>query len=242
MAAFNGEKYIRRQIDTILPQLGHEDELVISDDSSTDSTIVIIKSYGDDRIRLLENANFKSPVFNMENALKHARGEYIFLADQDDVWLPGRIEKTKEKLQENDLVVCNAFVVDQNENLIQDSFYKWNDSAPGFWKNLMKNSFLGCSMAFNRKILQAALPFPKQIAMHDVWIGLLTECVGKVKFMDERLIYYRRHADNFVASILRDDTHPSDFNFIFKIRYRLELLIQVLKRTLIVKFPQLKLK
>ncbi len=235
IAVFNGEKYIQRQLNTILLQLGQTDELIISDDSSTDSTIALIKAFGDDRIRLLENANFKSPIYNIENALKLARGKYIFLADQDDVWLPDRIYKVKEKLQEYDLVVCDAFVVDQEEKLIHKSFYEWNGSGPGFWRNLKKNSFLGCSMAFNQKILHAALPFPKRIAMHDVWIGLLAVCNGKVLFLDERLIYYRRHSNNFVASILRDDAHPSDFGIIYKIGYRLELLIQILKRCFILK-------
>lgn len=232
MATCNGEKYLQRQLDTILSQLGQEDELVISDDSSTDRTIEIIKAFDDARIRLLESGNFMSPVFNMENALKHARGEYIFLSDQDDVWLPERINKVKERLQGFDLVVCNAFIVDRDEKALHESYFMWKGSGPGFWRNLKKNSFLGCSLAFNRKILNVAMPFPKHIVMHDVWIGLLAESLGKVKFLDERLMLYRRHEDNFTAAVHKSDDRLSDFSLSYKIRYRIWLLFYVVKRCL----------
>jgi glycosyltransferase involved in cell wall biosynthesis len=234
MASYNGGKYLKRQLDTVIEQLGPEDELIISDDSSTDQTIELIKGYNDDRIVLLEKANFGNPVFNMENALKQARGDYIFLADQDDVWLPGRVKKTVKQLQHYDLVVCNAFIVDKNEKVIHDSYFEWKGSASGFFRNLKKNSFLGCSLAFNRKILKIALPFPKNLIMHDVWIGLLAEKMGKVKFLDEKLIYYRRHEDNFTAAAHKTDNRLSDFSFSYKIWYRLLLLFNIMKRSLII--------
>jgi len=236
MTTCNGEKYLNRQLDTILEQLDAGDEVIISDDSSTDKTIEIIKAYGDRRIILLENGNFGSPVLNLENALKRAQGEYVFLADQDDVWLPGRIQKGVEKLQQYDLVVCNAFIVDENEKVIHESYFEWKGSGPGFFSNLRKNSFLGCSLAFTGKIAKAALPFPKQIAMHDVWIGLLAECTGKVLFLDKRLICYRRHDHNFTAAIRKADNRLSDFSLSYKIRYRLLLFFYVLKRALVLRF------
>jgi len=240
MSTYNGEKYLKRQMDTILEQLEQDDELVISDDSSDDGTLKIIKSYSDKRIRLFENNHFKSPVFNLELALKQAKGDSVFLADQDDVWLPGRVQKVKERLQDNDLVVCNAFIVDQNEKVIHESYFSWKGSGPGFWENLKKNSFLGCSMAFNRKILNAVLPFPGKVIMHDIWIGLVAESIGKVFFLDEKLILYRRHADNVTAAIHRDDAHLSDFSTAFKLWYRLALLIQVVWRYLKVRSKKAK--
>ncbi len=240
MSTYNGEKYLKRQMDTILEQLEQDDELVISDDSSTDGTIEIIKSYKDERIRLFANNLFKSPVYNLEFALKQAQGEYIFLSDQDDIWLPGRVQKVKERLQENDLVVCNASIVDQDEKVIHESYFSWKGSGPGFWKNLKKNSFLGCSMALNRKVLNAVLPFPRYVIMHDVWIGLVAESIGKVLFLDEKLIMYRRHADNVTAAIHRDDAHLSDFSLAFKLWYRLALLTRVLKRYLKVRSKKAK--
>ncbi len=230
MTTFNGEKYLKRQLDTILTQLDENDELIISDDSSTDHTVEIIEAYHDSRIRLLKEGNFHHPIFNMENALKKARGDYIFLADQDDVWLSGRVQKVKEKLQTFDLVMCNAFIVDHEEKTLHPSYFEWKGSGNGFFKNLKKNSFLGSAMAFNRKIATLALPFPKQIAMHDVWMGLLAECSGKVLFLDERLIKYRRHKDNFTASVHKTDDQLSDFSFFYKIWYRILLVFYVVKR------------
>ena len=240
MTTYNGEKYLKRQMDTILDQLNREDELVISDDSSSDKTIGIIKSYDDDRIRLFENNHFKSPVYNLEFALKQARGDVVFLADQDDIWLPGRVQKVIGKLEDNDLVVCNALIVDQDEKVINESYFQWKGSRPGFWKNWKKNSFLGCSLAFNRRILEAVLPFPGKLIMHDVWIGLIAESMGKVYFLDEKLMLYRRHEGNVTAAVHKDDAHLSDFGFGFKIWYRIVLLIQVGKRNL--KLKSLKAK
>lgn len=235
MTTYNGEKYLKRQMDTILEQLDQEDELVISDDSSSDKTLEIIKSFDDKRIRLFENNHFKSPVYNLEFALKQARGDMVFLSDQDDVWLPGRVQKVVEKLRENDLVVCNAWIVDQDEKVIHESYFQWKGSGPGFWKNLIKNSFLGCSLAFNRKILDVVLPFPQKLIMHDVWIGLMAESVGKVYFLDEKLMLYRRHERNVTAAVHKDDAHLSDFGVGFKIWYRMVLLFQVIIRNLSLK-------
>lgn len=238
MITFNGEKFIREQINSILVQLAPDDELIISDDSSADHTMEIIQSYRDPRIRVFENGNFQSPVRNMEHALKQAKGDYVFLADQDDKWMPDRIGKTIERLWKYDLVLCDAVVIDQEENTLQESFYHWNHSGAGFWKNLKKSSFLGCSMAFNRKVLKAVLPFPKKIPMHDLWIGLVAKSIGKVFFMPERLIYYRRHKDNFMAAMTRDKKNPSGFSLGYKIRYRLWMLVLVVKRYFSVKLTK----
>jgi glycosyltransferase involved in cell wall biosynthesis len=230
IASYNGEKYIKQQLDSILSQLKKGDEVVISDDSSNDNTIEIIKSYKDKRIKLLENCSFKSPIFNLENALKEAKGDYIFLADQDDIWLSYKISHTIEKLKIFDLVVCNGSIVDQDKNVIHPSYFEWKGSRPGFLKNLAKNSYLGCSMAFNRKILNKVLPFPKHIIMHDLWIGLIGEVVGRVHFIEEPLFCYRRHEGNYTADISKGDNELSDFGFWFKIWYRMVMVFYVGKR------------
>ena len=87
MASFNGERYIKEQIDSILLQIGEDDELIISDDGSTDQTVDVICSYRDDRIKFVRNVNRHGCIGNFENALRVASGDFIFLADQDDIWL-----------------------------------------------------------------------------------------------------------------------------------------------------------
>lgn len=227
---FNGEKYIQKQLDSILSQLNENDEVIISDDSSTDHTIEIIKTYSDSRIKLIENCTFKSPIFNLENALKEAKGDFIFLSDQDDVWLSGKVNATLEKLTQYDIVVCNSHIVDQNEVIIHPSYFEWKGCGPGFFRNLKKNSYLGCSLAFNRKMLDFCLPFPKEIAMHDIWIGMVAELIGKTCFIQQQLFLYRRHEDNFTAAIHKADDQLSDFTTLYKIRYRVVILFYLFSR------------
>lgn len=219
IATYNGEKYIKEQLDSILTQLDKSDEIIISDDSSTDRTIEIIQSYSDKRIKLYENKKFKSPIFNFENSLTYATGDYIFLSDQDDIWMSNKVETIKEFLVNFDLVLSDANIIDSKGNAMDESFYKINGSKKGLVKNIIKNSYLGCTMAFNRKILEKSLPFPKAIPMHDWWIGLVAEVYGKTCFIDEKLINYRRHGSN--ASPTGEKSH---YSFFKKISFRLALI------------------
>jgi len=226
----NGEKFIQKQLDSILSELGANDEVVISDDSSTDHTIEIIKSYHDSRIKLIENCTFKSPIFNLENALKEAKGEFVFLSDQDDIWLPGKVNITLEKLYQYDIVVCNSHIVDKDEKIIHDSYFEWKGCGHGFIRNLKKNSYLGCSLAFNRKIRDFILPFPEKIAMHDIWIGMVSELIGRSYFIQQQLFLYRRHDDNFTAAIHKADDKLSDNTLSYKIWYRIEIIFYLFSR------------
>ncbi|MEL7588556.1 MAG: glycosyltransferase family 2 protein [Prolixibacteraceae bacterium] len=219
MATYNGEKYLKRQLESILDQLGEGDEVVISDDSSFDDTISIIEWFDDPRIRLLKHNHFHSPIFNLENAVRHAKGDYIFLSDQDDIWHSRKIAVMTHYLKDHTTVVSDCVLIDEDDNLIAPSFYQLNGSRPGLTYNLLNNSYLGCCMAFNRKILHAAIPFPRSIAMHDIWIGLLTELIGKPVFIPDKLISYRRHAANFSSA-----SEPSRLHLWFKLKYRLQFV------------------
>lgn len=199
LASYNGEKYISQQLESILVQLSSFDEIVVSDDSSTDRTVEIIKSFNDSRIKLLENNNFKSPIFNFENALKHVAGDYIFLSDQDDIWIPNKINIMMKYLLDFDLVVSDATLIDADGHVIRESFYDKYRSGVGVIKNIYSNTYLGCTMALNKKLLEIALPFPLDIPMHDMWLGLIAECFGKTKFIDNKLIYYRRHTETITT-------------------------------------------
>src|SRR5574344_164358 len=110
MAVYNGEKYLREQIESILKQLSPEDELVVSDDASTDASIEIIERIKDSRLIILKNENRLGPIYNFERALVHCRGDLIFLSDQDDLWLTGKVNACVQKLKEYDLILHDAFV------------------------------------------------------------------------------------------------------------------------------------
>ncbi len=223
---YNGEKYIRQQLDSILCQLTDIDEIIISDDSSGDHTTEIIKSYGDPRIRLIENCTFKSPIFNLENALKNAKGNYIFLSDQDDIWLPDKVKVSISYLKDYDLVVSDCKLIDEQGTVISDSFFKMVDARSGYFHNLIKNGYLGCCIAFNSGLMKKVLPFPGKIAMHDIWIGLMAEIEGKTYFYRAPLILYRRHSANATPYTSGKSNNP----LAYRVKYRIDMAILTLLR------------
>lgn len=204
MVSYNGEKYIREQIDSIIPQLTEQDELVISDDGSVDGTRRIIEEYQqkDKRIQIVEGPR-QGIKKNVECALKHCRGGIIFLADQDDLWKPDKVAKVLKTLEQEKatLVVHDAEVFRENpREIFMESFFAFRRSGAGVVKNMIKNSYIGCCMAFRRELLDKALPIPAKIEMHDQWLGVLNDFYcKKAVFLEEPLLLYRRHGDNSSA-------------------------------------------
>ena len=226
MATFNGEPYITDQLSSIFPQLGTEDEIVISDDNSTDKTVDIIKGFNDRRIRLYIN-EFRNPIFNFEFALRKCQGDVIFLSDQDDLWNTNKVKIVSGLLKEYDMVVTDCEVVDGNGVTIHDSFFKLRNSGRGLIKNFIRNSYVGCCMAMKRKIVEKALPFPKSISMHDIWIGMIAELYGMTYFCDQKLVKYRRHGGNNTCA-----TEESPYSLYKKMSWRLNLGMSLLAKHL----------
>ena len=196
IATYNGERFIREQIESIVCQLSPTDEIVVSDDGSTDNTLDIVKAIGDKRIRIIEGSRKHSPTLNFECALKAAKGDYIFLADQDDVWKPNKVEVCMKWLQKYYCVVSDAEVTDSSLNTLFPSLYRLLGVIQGkLYNTLWKNGYTGCCMAFRRNVLEASLPFPKNIPMHDIWIGNVAAYKYNVKFISDKLIFFRRHKD-----------------------------------------------
>lgn len=224
IATYNGEKYIREQLDSIIPQLNSDDEIIVSDDSSTDNTLSIINSYNDNRIIVLPSNQFHSPIFNFENAIKNAKGDYIFLSDQDDIWIDNKVKIMINALKQSSLVVSDCFIVDKHGKIIRNSFFQKKPTS-GILRNLIKNNYLGCCMAFRKELLSKALPFPKSIAMHDIWLGLCGDLFYSTSFIPDKLVMYRRHGEN--ASFTAE---KSQFSLRYKIFYRLKFLVCLFKR------------
>jgi glycosyltransferase involved in cell wall biosynthesis len=199
MATYEGERFVRRQIETILPQLAADDELVVSDDSSSDDTVTIVRSFADARIRILEGNTFRNPLLNFENALRHAVGDIIVLADQDDVWLENKLPLVRElfagQAARPYLIVLDAQIVDEDECVVEPSVQAKLHAGPGLLKNIWTNRYLGCCMAFSRDLLDVALPFPEGVGMHDIWLGQLCERVGTTAFVRVVTMRYRRHGE-----------------------------------------------
>lgn len=223
MATFNGGKFIREQLESILSQLPPDAEIIIADDGSTDDTLSVVASLGDSRIRVLPAERHLGVIYNFERALRASKGEIVFLADQDDVWLPGKVEMCLAALNEADLVTHDAWMLSPSGA----SDFTWTRTGKlsdirtyrsGVVANWWKNSFTGCCMAFRRNVLDKALPFPKNLPMHDQWLGLVAEKYFKVSYVNEPLVEYRQHSSNA--------THieKSPAGVLQKIKWRVDLL------------------
>lgn len=197
MATHNGAHFVGEQIKSILDQLNETDELVIADDASTDDTVKIIGDLRDARIRLLPSKAFNSPAKNFEYGLKHCKHDIIFLSDQDDVWHPNKIQVMADALLDCDLAVCDCRLVGEDLSTIEPSFFALHKSKRHLVDNFYRSSFVGCCMAFRRRILDKAFPFPDEVPMHDQWIGLIAQKYFKVKFIPQALVDHRRHSKNY---------------------------------------------
>ena len=229
MATYNGGKFLRQQLESILLQLPPDSpegkpaaEILIADDGSTDDTLSVISSFKDSRISVLPAEKHLGAIYNYERALQASRGEIIFLSDQDDVWLPGKVARVLDSLADADLVLHDAFML----RLSDKSESSWIRSGMmseirpykgGLASNWWKNSFTGNCMAFRRKVLEKSLPFPRNLPMHDQWLGLVAEKFYRVAYVAEPLIEYRQHSDNA--------THigNSPAGILQKIKWRLHL-------------------
>ena len=200
MATYNGKKYIKKQIESIIDNLGQDDELVISDDGSKDGTIDIIKSYmqKDKRICLITGPK-RGIKKNFENAIKHCGGKYIFLADQDDYWYKNKVKKVLEEFKKEGVLLvqhdCRIVNVSTNE-VVEPSFFAFRKCGPGVLKNIYKTTYIGCCLAFDSCLKSKILPIPNDIDMHDQWIGILANHFGKCAYVKEILMDYHRHENN----------------------------------------------
>lgn len=221
IATYNGEKYIHRQLETILSQLTAEDEIIISDDNSTDNTLDIIKSFGSPNIHIYINNGDHGYTPNFENALKHAKGEYIFISDQDDIWAQNKVQTCMKHLKKYSLVIHDADIIDEKEDYLADSFYQQRKSKSGLINNIIRYSFLGCCTALRREVLIKALPFlpNHKMCTHDNWLFVVAGTFFNTIMIDDKLIHYRRHKGNVSTGGFTATTTIG-----FKIRYRLYLL------------------
>ena len=219
LATCNGSSFIEEQLKSVLDQLLPGDEVVVADDGSFDDTLAIIRSFSGP-IRIVAESRVGGVVQNFQRVISAAKGEAIVLCDQDDVWLPGRLDLFREHLQQCDLVLLNGVLIDQGGRVLGRTVFDVVGMRPGFLPNLLKNSFIGCCMGFRSGIREQILPFPKDLPWHDWYIGLFVELTGKVFRSGEISLYYRRHRHN------ASSTGSGSGNHLFK---RLSMRIQMLK-------------
>lgn len=221
LATYNGAKYITAQLASIISQLGANDEIIISDNFSTDATVALINAFNDFRITIIyQKQHFKTSrqncISNFENALKACTGDIIFLSDQDDIWKEDKVEICTKYLENYDVIVTDCNIIDEKGSITLNSYFAKRNSGSGIIKNLVLNTYIGSCMVFKKQILQIALPFPQKIPMHDILIGLIGDLFYKVHFLPNQLSYYRNHGTNVSATA----TGKSKFSLLQQIAFR----------------------
>jgi glycosyltransferase involved in cell wall biosynthesis len=204
MASYNGEDYICEQIFSILSQLKEFDELIIVDDCSSDSTVNLIRSIPDKRIKLHINNINVDHVKTFERAIKIAKGDYIFLSDQDDIWVEGRVDKMIECMVLNnyDVLFSNFSNIDTKGDEIDDySLRLYEADSSKNIRNILRifwgsGHYWGCSMCFNRCFTNVALPIPSSVLSHDIWFALVGLIKGKLGHLEEKTLKHRLHSKN----------------------------------------------
>ena len=208
MATYNGEKYVAEQINSVLDQLSSDDELVIVDDCSTDNTFQIILNFNDPRIKVYKNENNRSHVFTFSRVISLAKNEIIFMADQDDFWLKGRISLMKAKLMDSGKLLLSSnseFIDSEGERINFHLDGVSSNQSFSHFKNIIdifkgKTNYVGCAMAFKKELNNVILPIPSFVESHDLWIAIAGNLLRSNLHMNEATLKRRIHSNN--ASIV----------------------------------------
>jgi len=208
LCTYNGEIYLREQLESILEQTLPPDEIIICDDGSTDATIKILEEFrrkSFTSVKVYCNKENLGVSKNFEKAISLCSGDIIFLSDQDDVWLPNKIEKICKVFETNpkcSYIFSDAYIVDKDlKSLGYTMFQSINfnkSNRKQFYEGKQLNILLGgnvvtgATLAFRSKMKNFIIPIPK-IWLHDAWIAIIGSILGEGYFIEEPLIYYRQH-------------------------------------------------
>jgi len=200
LATYNGSVYLEDQLNSIINQTVAPTEVIISDDGSSDNSVALARSLlraSKLRFEIIthkSNSGFSS---NFNSALMNTKGDIVFLCDQDDVWLPNKIEAFIKNVNYDDLflIMSDMKVVDRDLNIILESFL---DSA----KIDLSEYTYGCTMALGRRLLNIALPVPHEVVQHDVWLNMFANILNAKKILPDQTLLYRRHEKNFTANLV----------------------------------------
>ena len=201
LATFNGGKFLREQLDSIYAQTWENIEVVACDDRSSDDTVKILEEYRE-RYGLRYEVNERNLGFvrNFVKAMVLCRGEFIALADQDDVWLPEKLERLMAGIGDASLVYSDAFLIDDEGRELPGSLIANSGVLPVTGANfsyfVCNSCVTGCTVLFRRDLLDMALPIPACEIYHDWWLALIASKRGGVIYFQERLVKYRQHAAN----------------------------------------------
>jgi glycosyltransferase involved in cell wall biosynthesis len=222
LCTFNGERFIGEQVQSILAQTSVPDEIVVSDDASSDNTVTIIEDLVGEfnasnggqplALRVLRNDSPLGVTRNFEQAIAATTGELIALCDQDDRWRPDRVEVAVAQFQSRPrllLLFANARLVDANGDPLGDSLFealavtrRERDevrSGEALAALLGRNLVTGATTVFRRALFDTARPFPDEW-VHDEWLAAIAAATGEIDYVDDELVDYRQHGSNEIGA------------------------------------------
>jgi glycosyltransferase involved in cell wall biosynthesis len=202
MATYNGEQFLLEQLESILKQTYKNIEIIICDDNSTDTTLQILESYKKKLpITIIQNKKNYGIITSFENALNLCKGEFIALSDQDDIFFPEKLEILYKNIGKSLLIHSDSIVIDEFNNIIFSShFKKFKDKNKyNFTDYLKGNNVTGNSVLFKKDLLQFALPFPKNIRIHDHYLAMCASYTNNIIYYPKTLQYYRQHKSNAIG-------------------------------------------
>ena len=217
LSTYNGEKYVREQLESILHQTYTNLKILVRDDGSTDNTCNILNEYEQQgKIDIIRGTNvgFAQSFFELIDKVEDV--DYYAFADQDDVWLPDKVEKTLARMQADEaafrvagethasiLVHCDSRIVDRALREIAPSFVAYQKMTPSRAKLqqlLVQNNVVGGALMMNRALAERITEIPAHCVMHDQWIALVASAFGHIDFVPESLYLYRQHGDNVLGA------------------------------------------
>ena len=217
LATYNGGRFVRQQIESILEQ-DYDNLAVLSrDDCSSDGTPDILREYAQrvpNRFSLMPACSSNQGLLNNFSALMQAStADYVCFSDQDDVWLHDKVSKSKRAMDDLEirwgtdvplLVFTDLRVVDENLTMLHPSFWELMGIEPerieNFAKLLGSSVVTGCTAMANRRLVEVARRMPKEACLHDRWLGLLVSTMGKAAFVKEPTVLYRQHGRNAIGA------------------------------------------
>ena len=221
MATYNGEQFLKEQLDSIFKQTYKNFELIICDDCSTDKTIDILNTYAKKypQIKIIRNERNIGYLKNFEKAVSLTTGNYIAFTDQDDIWETNKLEELLLAIENYSLAFSDAALIDDNGNSIHPSYISYAKRKVEYLDLkyfLFRNTSLGCTLMVTRKLIDYATPFPptRDIFPHDWWLAIAATCQDGIKYVNKPLINYRQHTNNVTGAGARE-THKLPTKSIF---------------------------
>jgi len=218
LVTYNGERFVKSQVESVLGQMDSGCRLLIRDDGSSDGTLHLLRKFAAREPRRVVLVDDRGPRLglcaNFGRLVEHSDADYVVFCDQDDVWLPGRISTPLERIAavEQDvgattpvLAHTDLVVVDENLRTIAPSFWSYINIDPYHGSRLnrllIQNVVTGCATMVNRALLRRAFPIPRSGApMHDWWLALVASAFGRIETIPAKTVLYRQHSTNHVGA------------------------------------------